>query len=223
MVSVQELQAFGMMLGFQIGAWHLVAAAVHADVCLHRNRRFALSFITSLVNGFVAVIAGLLVFSCAFEGRWMPSGAMALEPMARGLFEEYLLTSTALSRFISMWFLSHCLVDMILAVLYYKEEMKMDTGWVHHVFYSLLQVYVLSTNWGMSFALHLASELPTFLLAIGAMHEPFAMQDLFGLTFFVFRCAMHTVPTLLYLYFKPHVLAPWILQLLTLYMHINFT
>lgn len=223
-ITNNEIKAFFIIVVFQVLAWYAVAAIMmNGMCCLHRNRRFALSFITSLVNGIVAVAAGLLTLGCSLEGEWMPQNASGIQALSRAYFENFLLSSSALSRFITLWFLSHCLVDMGLALVHYREEMKMDTGWVHHVFYTCLMLYVLSTDMGTGFALHLASETPTLLLAIGAVHEPWAMQDLFGLTFLLFRCIMHAVPTILYTVYMPMYPPPYLLQSLTLYMHVNFT
>jgi len=100
--------------------------------------------------------------------------------------------------------------------------MKADTGWAHHVFYSFMLLYVLKTDNGVSFTVHLISELPTVILAIGIIHEPARSHDAFGITFLLSRCVMHACITALYAMYVLDAPLPLLLQLFTLYMHCNF-
>lgn len=75
-----------------------------------------------MFNGSVATFFGLMVGGCAFEGHWMPevSDGHSAFDLGRSLALGYMRTSTPATRFVSMWFLSHCLVDMVLAFAYYR-------------------------------------------------------------------------------------------------------
>jgi len=212
------------IMAVQVVGFGVLASIAQAGMCHHRNRRFSLAFMTSLFSGSVAVFFGVITFGCAVEGRWWagPTAGSSAFELVTQFNNNFLLTNTPMTRFVSLWFFSHCVVDMGLALFFYREEMKVDTGWVHHTIYAIMQIYVLYVGWGTTFSLHMVSELPTLLLAIGVVHEPLRWDDAFGLTFGLSRVVMHAGVMMCYLYFQWHAPLAWFLHVLTFVLHLKF-
>jgi hypothetical protein len=100
---------------------------------------------------------------------------------------------------------------------YYRAEVALLTGWIHHTIYVLIVEVAIKRSWAHIFCLcaamevndlcldlvailtHLAIQLPTFILALGSIYPNFRSNTLFALAFFTTRIVFHILLCVSYL------------------------
>lgn len=84
------------------------------------------------------------------------------------------------------------LADLILGSLYYRSQISLLFGWVHHISYAVILPYVSRRGWAPIFALCLAMEIPTCHLSVSFIWPRWRNDRVNTAVFFLFRIALHT-------------------------------
>lgn len=93
------------------------------------------------------------------------------------------------------------LLDLIVGLHQYREQIKLSTGYIHHAIYLTIYITLIHLRGTQYLLAGACCEMPTFLMALGTV-APAARADLaFGATFFVTRIAWFAL--LLYIYARP--------------------
>ena len=90
-----------------------------------------------------------------------------------------------------LFFSAEMVLDMVVGALDYPEQLHPVTGLGHHTLFLLYGHFTLRARACGYFMGGLALEVPTLVLALGAVHEPWKNYALMGATFFSFR-VLHT-------------------------------
>ncbi|KAM0786864.1 hypothetical protein ACM66B_002289 [Microbotryomycetes sp. NB124-2] len=149
----------------------------------------------------------------AKKRSWILTGTAALvssicstpflfDLVSSGLDVAQVKERSNLSRAVVMFFMAYLNMDLIIGSFYYRRNITLLTGWIHHSAYSILCIVVTRHHLTHVFAHAFIMESPTFLLAL-SMLVPKLRSDLaFNGLFFVTRIAWHAV--LLALYWSPY-------------------
>jgi hypothetical protein len=86
-----------------------------------------------------------------------------------------------------LYMLSFLFADFGLGLIDYREQMRIDTGYIHHTAYVFILCYALSRGFTQYFVVLAIAEVPTFLLAVGSIFPSLRQDLLFGVTFFLSR------------------------------------
>lgn len=103
-----------------------------------------------------------------------------------------------LARCLAIFFISYCIMDLVIGWFEYEQEIDYTDGWVHHVFYIFLLLWLLHNNQTAWFACAMIEELPTVVLGCWRVRSSSAKEELpgaFGLAFFLTRIAFHLALT----------------------------
>ncbi|CAO3569118.1 unnamed protein product [Mortierella alpina] len=91
---------------------------------------------------------------------------------------------------LTVYFGSYLLMDLVCGWLYYREKVKLLTGWFHHTLYVGLCYKALHLHHAHLLACHMVMEFPTLFLGLGQIYKPFRSDILFAVTFFLSRILM---------------------------------
>lgn len=94
-------------------------------------------------------------------------------------------------KIIVLYFTAYLIMDLYIGHYDYRKYMGTLSGYFHHTIYSFVSVLSLYIGVFPVYFLHMMSELPTFLMAIGQFDTKFRNDNLFGLTFFLTRILYH--------------------------------
>ena len=102
-----------------------------------------------------------------------------------------------------------------MGLLYYRSEVNLLTGWVHHLLYICIVQYTIQRGWAnifclcalmevcfylVSYRIHSdPSQLPTFILGISFLYPRLRSNIAFAVAFFITRIAFHVVMFISYL------------------------
>ncbi|KAG2182335.1 hypothetical protein INT43_007265 [Umbelopsis isabellina] len=89
------------------------------------------------------------------------------------------------------YFVTYLILDLTLGSIYYKGQINLLTGWIHHSVYTFMTVYFLCHRLGGFFVVASILELPTLIMALGCLWSNLRSDYLFASTFFSFRLVFH--------------------------------
>ena len=101
------------------------------------------------------------------------------------------------------YFISYLVCDMTLGFVFYKKEIQILTGYIHHSLYIFISIYSIFSDNTLLYCLYFVSEIPTFLLSIGTINSKFRTNKIFGFLFFLTRIVYHSF--LMSIYFLPDI------------------
>lgn len=104
-------------------------------------------------------------------------------------------------------------------VRYYRDQIQLLSGWVHHTLYLALMAWALTSHFTCGFALFLPLELPTFILALGSIYPERRSDLLFGAAFFCTRVCYHALLLQRILRMADSPVPVWIPTLLAFGLH----
>lgn len=102
-------------------------------------------------------------------------------------------TAENLARVLCGSFQGFLLADLALGTLFYRQQITLLFGWVHHIVYASLMLYVFRRGWAPIFALCLAMEIPTAYLSASHIWPRWRNDFLYTIVFFLFRIGLHAV------------------------------
>ena len=152
--------------------------------CLRRrggaNELHARSWLLGLAASLVMSGPSLRAF---FHLLHAPAARFLEAVTSNGVFPE--------GRPLLLLFSAEMVLDMVVGALDYPAQLHPVTGLGHHtlfLFYGCLTLRARACGYFMG---GLALEVPTLVLALGVVHEPWKNDALMGATFFLFR-VLHT-------------------------------
>lgn len=92
---------------------------------------------------------------------------------------------------IALYFTAYLIMDLYIGHYDYRKYMDSLSSYFHHIVYSIINILALYTGIFHVYFLHMLSELPTFIMAIGQFDTNYRNDNLFGLTFFLTRILYH--------------------------------
>lgn len=101
-------------------------------------------------------------------------------------------------KIIVLYFTAYLIMDVYIGNKEYHNHMKSLSGYFHHSIYIVVNIVSLYFGVFPLYLLHMLSELPTFLLAIGSFDSSLRNDDVFGATFFTTRIVYHIFLTWLF-------------------------
>jgi hypothetical protein len=175
-----ELSAY-IACGSGLALWYVVCRAAERALFgaveeskLRRKRAWFLTLPVSFYFGFLlgpVYIIGLL--------RSMWEGAPAVV--------NFLTAETGVGRHACILMVTFLVLDLVIGIIDYREQIKMLTGWIHHVLYILLYASQLHTGGTQYLIVGACCEIPTFILAVGTAFPSMRSDMAFGVTFFFTR------------------------------------
>lgn len=139
------------------------------------------AYILSVCNSFTTFVCSIYLFSCFYDTY----------------FDEnlYRISLTPFGNYIGLfslcYFMSYVIMDTIIGFCYYHKYMISLSGYFHHIFYFIVNLFTMYYERHMIFMMFFVSELPTLILGIGSINESLRSNYLFGITFFITRIVYH--------------------------------
>lgn len=106
------------------------------------------------------------------------------------VFEE---SETALSRHTALFFLSYCIMDILIANVEYVDQIDWESGIGHHVLYAAILVYLLWQRSTVYFCVFLIEELPTVYLSVKRLQQRTELRWKFAFSYYFFRVLFHSI------------------------------
>jgi hypothetical protein len=151
------------------------------------NRR-KLAWVISLVNSSTMMIVGIVYSFVKFSQY---PNFFDFDPAAR----EMIHSVDNVTVIVCIWFALANVFDIVVGMLFYPQHLDPLTAYVHHTV-ALWITYASTTGDGLFssiepfaslFLVLMLVEIPTFLLALGAVFPSLRTDIGFGITFFIFR------------------------------------
>jgi len=106
---------------------------------------------------------------------------------------KYVRMIPNLSVTISRFFQSYLAMDLTMGAVYYRSQVGLLTGWIHHPVYILIVELAIRRSWTHIFCLCAAMEIPTFFLGFMTLHPDFRSNTTFAIAFFFTRILLHII------------------------------
>jgi len=111
----------------------------------------------------------------------------------------YYANENVVDRFLIIFLISYLGLDCIIGPFEYKEYLQVGSTWIHHSIFISYSLYILNTNISSVFITLSPVEIPTLVLALGSIIPVLRSDELFGLSFFLFRI-LYIIPLSLHIY-----------------------
>ncbi|KAK3250082.1 hypothetical protein CYMTET_40524 [Cymbomonas tetramitiformis] len=105
---------------------------------------------------------------------------------------ETIMHETEVSRFIAIFFVGYCIMDLLIGSFRYENLITYDDGWVHHFLYIGVLAWLLVNNLTTLFCVALLEEIPIVFLGIFEVQRKKRPSIVFGVLYFIFRICFHT-------------------------------
>ena len=192
----------------------------YIGMAILKEDRRKLCWVVSLCNSLVLLIVGtvyILVKVPTIEGFFW------FGDRGRSVFHSI----DNVSVIACIWFTMANLFDLIFGLIYYRQHLDPLTAYVHHTVYVWILITSMTGNGGFArfapfasgFVYMFIEELPTFLLALGAVFPSFRTDIGFGVTFFWLRLVYHFYMLAYSVYLRTDAIIPF-LYVLTLALHV---
>ncbi|KAJ7590603.1 hypothetical protein C8J56DRAFT_782376 [Mycena floridula] len=89
--------------------------------------------------------------------------------------------------------------DLIIGFMYYRSQLSLLTGWIHHIMYIMIVEFSISRSWSHIFMLCSVMEFPTFFLGLTTLYPRLRSNLFFAISFFLTRISFHIVLCMSYL------------------------
>lgn len=109
--------------------------------------------------------------------------------------------TTELANPASMFFVAYLFSDLFWGSVYYRDQIQVSSGWVHHSLYMVFVLLWLHFGWSHVFVAATIMELPTFIMGLGRINSVLRSYRAFTVSFLTTRVAFHLA--LLYSLFLP--------------------
>ncbi|ORZ05620.1 hypothetical protein BCR42DRAFT_337724 [Absidia repens] len=120
---------------------------------------------------------------------------------------------------LTCFFITYLILDLGLGLIYYASRVTLATGWIHHTLYTAVLFWLMRCRSSSFFTTNAILELPTVILAVGAIYPRWRCDWLFATAFFFLRIIYHMA--LIYMLKYHHRLTHlWIVALIILPLHL---
>ena len=185
-------------IGIQVlyGEKKVYSAEKEEDKKLRKKARRVISWASTFVNSLFMTIMGTVYFIIKTDCLTDVSG---LWLHAQGDGEYVWRSMDNVSVLVMVWFGMFNIFEVAYGCVYCKEYLDPLTAWVHHPVFTWI-VYMGTTGDGIfftgrpfasAFMIVTLEELPTWLLAAGAMFPALRTDWGFGISFFLLRICYH--------------------------------
>ncbi|KAG0361078.1 hypothetical protein BGX24_005434, partial [Mortierella sp. AD032] len=86
-----------------------------------------------------------------------------------------------------VFFMTYLLMDIILGFLYYREQVTLLAGWMHHFVYIGITYYAITQGETFTYASFMPMEVPTIVVGVGCLDKSLRRDMLYGVSFILFR------------------------------------
>jgi hypothetical protein len=111
---------------------------------------------------------------------------------------KYVRMIPNLSVTVSRFFQSYLAMDLTMGAVYYRDQVGLLTGWIHHPMYIMIVELAIRRSWTHIFCLCAAMEVPTFFLGFMGLHPDFRNNTAFAVAFFLTRILFHIILAISY-------------------------
>nr|GAT60412.1 predicted protein [Mycena chlorophos] len=153
----------------------VLCAAYAVFAPFFRSTKQTAWILSTICSGTMAACSLPFVADYLKGGIESVDGRVAFAVLVNRIFQVYLFT------------------DLAVGAVFYRSQINLLTGWVHHIVYMGICQFAISHEWGWIFALSAIMELPTFLLGLGTLFPRLRSNVLFAVTFFATRIALHVL------------------------------
>ena len=180
-------------IGMAIGYFTLILVVIgNASAALLTQNRRKMGWIISLVNSFVLLSVGIvyLIVKVPTFDKFFAYGNNG-----RAVFHSL----DNVSVLVCIWFALANFFDLVFGLIFYRRYLDPLTAYVHHTVYIWILITGITGNGGFARFTPFAAgpvymfieELPTFLLALGAVFPSLRTDIGFGATFLLLRLLYH--------------------------------
>jgi hypothetical protein len=100
-------------------------------------------------------------------------------------------TEDTLIKLTVLYLTSYFIADSIIGYNNYHTQMNNIAGYPHHIFYIIINIFVLKTKMHHLYILYMIAELPTIVMGLGSYSKKYRNDSLFGFSFFLTRICSH--------------------------------
>mmetsp|Transcript_15927 Transcript_15927/g.23997 ORF Transcript_15927/g.23997 Transcript_15927/m.23997 type:complete len:284 (-) Transcript_15927:286-1137(-) len=182
-----------------------------------------LSWCITLVNSFIMSAIGIFYMAITvpeFDSSFYlgKNG----ESLLHGINNLGLITCTT--------FACANVMDLLMGVIFYRDELGWLSSYFHHTMYTWLMVFAITGNgfftstsgpFTTAFVYCTLEEIPTFILALGTICPSYRSDMGFGISFFVLRIVYHSCLLAHEIYCNGYLPMIYLL-VLTLVMHLHW-
>ncbi|KAF9123172.1 hypothetical protein BGW39_009220 [Mortierella sp. 14UC] len=86
-----------------------------------------------------------------------------------------------------VFFMAYLIMDIILGLLYYREQVTLLAGWLHHIVYIGITYYAITQGETFTYASFMPIEVPTIVVGVGCLDKNLRRDLLYGVSFILFR------------------------------------
>lgn len=86
-----------------------------------------------------------------------------------------------------VFFMAYLIMDITLGLLYYREQVTLLAGWLHHTAYIGITYYAVTQGETFTYAMFLPMEVPTIVVGVGCLDKSLRRDMLYGFSFIIFR------------------------------------
>ena len=195
-IDVILLALLGIGIQVLYGEKKVYSANKEEDKKLRKKARRVISWASTFVNSLFMTVMGIVYVVIKTDCL---TDVSRLWTYAQGDGEHVWRSMDNISVLTMIWFGFFNIFEVTYGCVYCKEHLDPLTAWVHHPVFTWI-VYMGTTGNGIfftgrpfasSFMIVTCEELPTWLLAAGAMYPALRTDWGFGISFFVLRICFH--------------------------------
>lgn len=112
---------------------------------------------------------------------------------SHGASVKYVRNVPNLSVAANRFFQSYLAIDLALGSVYYRSQITLLSGWIHHTVYIMIVELAIRRSWSHIFCLCAAMEIPTFFLGFMTLYPELRSNILFAISFFLTRILFHII------------------------------
>lgn len=152
--------------------WHLTGL-----VQTERQRAYVLTLLSSAIMTLSSV-------PLVWEILTTPNGFQQLLPTTDG--NDYWWTIAA-----TTFFMTFLVTDLAVGSIFYRSKIQVLTGWIHHIAYVGLLIWVIRNHYTPVFVAMCLLEAPTLMLALGSVFKSLRRDYVFAALFVPTRIVFH--------------------------------
>jgi len=194
-VSAAALLAWYGVARVVLGRWRFARHAGGDDAATARAFSRARSWLLTVPIAAAFVVGGLrpaaaLVGSFTLGVRTPDAAGFPLDGPGMMRFVE---RDALGSRQLSLAYMAFCALDLLVGVVDYAGELQVLTGWVHHSAYTIIVLWLCGDRSTLGFTAFGVIELPTLVMAAGAIVPALHSEAVFGATFAATRLGYYSL------------------------------
>lgn len=132
----------------------------------------------------------------------------------------FFMSSSRFAEFLCIFFYCFLFLDVLIGVIFYRDQFNILTGWLHHFIYACLTANALCWKYTNGIMSAFLEELPTIILASGHIFPAARANIVFGITFFCTRVVYHVLLIVFGLSYVRIYSFCWIFGIIALALHV---